>query len=157
MLERYTTGLVFAQLSAKQGITRYGREAELKLLAEFKQLLDYKTFHGVKAENLTHEQKRKAGNVINLIEEKINRGHTKENPVIKGRSCFNGRVQRGLYTKEETASPTVSQDAFFITSMIDAIEKRHVVFSDVKGAYLYAKNKGRDYHENYGKISRFIL
>ena len=55
MLERYTTGLVFAQLSAKQGITRYDREAELKLLAEFKQLLDYKTFHGVKAENLTHE------------------------------------------------------------------------------------------------------
>ena len=46
--------------------------------------------------------------MINLIEEKINRGHTPENPVLKGRSCFNGKVQRGLYTKEQTASPTVS-------------------------------------------------
>ena len=46
--------------------------------------------------------------MINLIEEKTNRGHTPENPVIKGRSVFNGRVQRGLYTKEETASSTVS-------------------------------------------------
>ena len=53
--------------------------------------------------------------MINLIEEKINRGHTPENPVIQARSCFNGRVQRGLYTKEETAAPTVSQDAFFIS------------------------------------------
>ena len=70
--------------------------------------MEYKTFHGVKAEDLSYEQKRKAGNMINLIEEMINRGHTKENTVIKGRSCFNGKVQRGFYTKEETASPTIS-------------------------------------------------
>jgi len=79
--------------------------------------------------------------MINLIEEKINRGHTDENPVLKGRSVFNGRVQRGLYTKEETASPTVSQDVFFLTSIIDAIEKRDIAITDVKGAYLNAKMK----------------
>ncbi len=77
--------------------------------------------------------------MINLIEEKVNRGHTPENPVIKGRSVFNGRVQRGLYTKEETASPTVSQDAFFLTSIIDAIEGRDKAITDIKGAYLNAK------------------
>ena len=38
--------------------------------------------------------------MINLIEEKINRGHTPDNPVIKGRSVFNGRVQQGLYTQK---------------------------------------------------------
>ena len=54
------------------------------------------------------EQKRRAAKQINLIKEKINRGHTPENPVIKGRSVYNGRVQRGLYEKENTASPTVS-------------------------------------------------
>jgi len=74
--------------------------------------MEYKTFHGRKASDLTYEQKKRAANMINLIEEKVNRGHTDENPVLKGRSVFNGRVQRGLYTKEETASPTVSQDAF---------------------------------------------
>ncbi len=66
--------------------------------------MEYKTFHGKKASDLTMIEKRKAANMINMIEEKINRGHSEENPVIKGRSVFNGRVQRGLYTKEETAS-----------------------------------------------------
>ena len=112
-IERYVTGHIFTQLSAKQGIRRYGRMAELKLLAEFKQLLEYKTFHGRNPKEFSFEQKKKAANMINLIEEKVNRGHTRDNPVIKGRSVFNGRVQRGLYSKEDTASPTISQDAFF--------------------------------------------
>ena len=88
--------------------------------------MEFKTFQGQKAEDLTYKKKKKkkkkkAENMINLIEKKINRGHTPENPVIKGSSIFNGRVQRDLYMKEETASPTVSKDAFFLTSIIDAI------------------------------------
>ena len=79
----------------KQGIKKYGREAELQLISEFKQLMKYKTFHSRKAEYLTYEQKKKAENMINMIEDNINRGHTSENPVIKGRSFFNGRVERG--------------------------------------------------------------
>jgi hypothetical protein len=142
LLERFTSGFVFAQMSAKQGIKKYGRQAELQLIAEFKQLMEYKTFHGRHAKDLTFEQRKGAANMINLIEEKINRGHTPENPVIKGRSVFNGRVQRGLYTKEETASPTVSQDAFFLTSIIDALEGRDKAITDIKGAYLNAKMKG---------------
>ena len=141
MLEKYTTGLVFAQMSARQGISKYKEEAERMLIKEFEQLLEYQTFHGVKASSLTHEQRRKAGNMINLIEEKLNRGHTPENPVLKGRSCFNGRVQRGLYTKEQTSSPTVSQDSFFLTCIIDAVEGRSKAITDIKGAYLNAKMK----------------
>ena len=82
---------------------------------------------------------KKAANIINLIEEKLNRGHTPENPVIRARTCYNGRVQRNLYTKEETASPTVSQDAFFITELIDAKEERDMAITGIKGAYLNAK------------------
>ena len=89
--------------------------------------------------------------MISIIEEKVNRGHTDDNPVIKGRSIFNGRVQRGLYTKEETASPTVSQDAFFLTSMVDAIEKRDTAFTDIKDAYLNAKMKGKVHMKIVGK------
>ena len=113
MLERYTTGFIFNQLSAKKGIELYGRKAELKLIEEFKQLLEYKTFHGMKASSLNKEQKKKASNMINIIEEMTNRGHTPENPAIKGRSVYNGRVQKAIHTKEETASLTVSQDACF--------------------------------------------
>ena len=62
MLEKYTTGLVFAQMSALKDINKCKDEAERMLIKEFEQLLEYKTFHGVKAS---------AGNIINLIEEKI--------------------------------------------------------------------------------------
>ena len=148
MLQRYVTGFIFAQMTARQGIAKYGREAEQKLMAEFMQLLEYKTFHGRKANELTKEQKRRAANMINIIEEKLNRGHTPENPVIRGRSVYNGRRQRGLYTKEQTASPTVSLDAFFITSLIDALERRDVAITDIKGAYLNAKM----IHEVFMKI-----
>jgi hypothetical protein len=146
LLERYTTGLAFAQMSAKQGIKKYDKEAELKLIAEFAQLLEYQVFHGVKADGpdgITMEEKKGAGDMINLIEEKINRGHTEEDPVLRARSVFNGKVQRGLYTKDQTASPTVDQDSLFMTCMVDAIEGRHKATSDVRGAYLNAKMKDR--------------
>ena len=47
-----------------------------------------------------------------------------------------------MYIKEETASPTLSQDAFFLTCIVDAIEERDKAITDVKAAYLNAKIKG---------------
>ena len=43
--------------------------------------------------------------------------------------------------KVETASPTVSQDAFFLMSIIDAIEGRDKAITNIKGDYLNAKMK----------------
>ncbi|CAJ1937210.1 unnamed protein product, partial [Cylindrotheca closterium] len=133
-------------MSAKQGIKKYDKEAELKLIAEFAQLLGFQVFHGVKADGpdgISFEEKRGAGDMINFIEEKINRGHTDENPVLRARSVFNGRVQRGIYTKDKTASPTVDQDSLFITCIVGAIEGRFKATSNVRGAYLNAKMKDR--------------
>jgi hypothetical protein len=48
-------------------------------------------------------------------------------------------VQRDLYTKEETSSPTISTDALTMSIMIDAMERRDVATADVAGAYLHAK------------------
>lgn len=45
-MEKFITGFIFGQMSATKGIKRYGKEAKIKILAEFKQLLAYKTFHG---------------------------------------------------------------------------------------------------------------
>ena len=89
--------------------------------------------------------------MINILEEKPNRGHIPENPVTKGRSVYNGWVQNGIYTKEETASPTVSQDAFFLTSIIDTVEGWKVAVTDIKGAYLNAKMKDEVYMKIIGK------
>ena len=86
--------------------------------------MECKTFHGIDTSTLTPEQKKGAANMISIIEEKTNIGHTSENLVIRGQSVFNVRVQKELYPKEETASPTVPQDAFFLTSIVDSIEGR---------------------------------
>jgi hypothetical protein len=68
MLETFTTGLLFAQMSANKGIKKYGKEAELKLMAEFEQLLEYKVFHGKYAHELSYEQKRGAGDMLSNVE-----------------------------------------------------------------------------------------
>ena len=61
--------------------------------------------------------------------------------MIRARTCFNGKVQRSLYSKEDTASPTVLLDAFFTTLLIDMKEERDLAITDIKGAYLNARMK----------------
>ena len=51
-------------------------------------------FNGRMAEELSQAQKKNAANMINFIEDKINRRHTDNNPVIKACSCYNGRMQQ---------------------------------------------------------------
>ena len=62
----------------------------------------------------------------------------KRNGVLKGRTCADGRSQKSLYGKSQTASPTVATDALFLTILVDAYEKRDVGTADVAGAYLKA-------------------
>lgn len=93
--------------------------------------MEYGTFHRWKADKLSQEQKKKEANNINLIK-KINLVHTSTNPAIRACSCYNGQVQRGIYTKEETAALTCSHDSFFIMSIKDAFDGHDVAVTDVK-------------------------
>ena len=58
--------------------------------------------------------------------------------MLKGRSCADGSTQRKEYEKAETASPTLGVEALFTLIMIVARERRHVITSDIAGAYLNA-------------------
>ena len=66
----------------KTGNKKYWKNAESKLIVEFAQPMEYKTFHGVDDSSLRTLEKQKSANMINVIKEKINRGHTDGNPVI---------------------------------------------------------------------------
>ena len=55
---------------------------------------------------------------------------------IKGRGCADGRGQREFISKDEASSPTVSLYAIILTAMVDAIEDRYVVTTDIPGAFL---------------------
>ena len=124
-------GFVFTQMSARAGIKKHGQVARDALTAEFAQL-DYKgAYEPIQAIDLTKTQQNNALRIINLIKEK-------RNGCLKGRSVADGRPCHMLYTKDETSSPTTTPESVFLTTLIDAVEERHVVVADVAGAYLNA-------------------
>ena len=112
LVYRYCTGVVFMQMSAKAGLRKHGVDTEKALMREFMQLMDMDVMDPQKANELTAKQKQEALGMLNMIKEK--RNHTPEVPDLKGRACVDGRPQKTRYTKEETASPTMSNDAFMI-------------------------------------------
>jgi len=131
LLCQYVTGLVFNQMSAKAGLKKHGERAWKALLKELRQLKDLDVFKAVHASSLTEKQKREALREITVLKEK--RDNT-----LKGRTCADGRSQRGRYPKEETASPTLSNDSAMLNLITAAIEGRDVAIADVAGAYLKA-------------------
>ena len=56
----------------------------------------------------------------------------------KARGCADGRKQRAWTNKEDASSPTISTEAVFLTSIIDALENRDVAIVDVPGAFMQA-------------------
>ncbi len=128
----YIFGFMMTQMTASQGIRKHGQKAVDALFSEFCQLDDRTVFDPIDATTLSHQQKKAALRAINLIKEK-------RSGVLKGRTCADGSVQRTMYMKEETASPTVSTDALMLSLMIDAFEHRDVATADVVGAYLNAE------------------
>ena len=124
-------GWVMTQMSMRAGLKKHGALAEEALLTEFLQLRDLDVYEMLDPTSLTAEQKRAALRALNILKEK-------RNGKLKGRTVADGRKQRSLYSKAETASPTVSTTALMLTIMIDAHERRDVATADIAGAYLKA-------------------
>jgi hypothetical protein len=120
-----------SSMSFREGLRRFGRDAELALMREYAQFDDLHVFEPIHASFLTHEQRRAALRAIELITEK-------RNGLLKGRTCVDGRPQRDHYDPHQTASPTIATDALMISFLIDAYEGRDVATADVAGAYLKA-------------------
>ncbi|KAI2499682.1 Reverse transcriptase (RNA-dependent DNA polymerase) [Fragilaria crotonensis] len=125
------TGYTLAQMSAKAGIRRFGKAAEAALMKEFAQMEDLTVYEPIHAIKLTKEQRKAALRVLSLIQQK-------RCGTIKSRTVADGRPQRALYDRSETASPTVSTDGLLLSIIIDAYESRDVAIADVAGAYLKA-------------------
>ena len=130
-IHKYIFGYIMNQMTAKAGIKKHGQAAVAALMSEFAQLEDLTVYEIVDAAKLTRRQRKMALRAINLIKEK-------RDGKIKGRTVADGRAQRGLYEKSQTASPTVATDALMLSIMIDAYEGRDVATADVAGAYLKA-------------------
>jgi Reverse transcriptase (RNA-dependent DNA polymerase) len=101
------------------------------ILKEFCQLHDKGVFEPHLAHTLSPTQRRGALCAVNLIKEK-------RSGEVKGRTCADGSVQKNLFDRADTTSPTVATDSLMYTLLIDAKERRDVATADVVGAYLNA-------------------
>jgi hypothetical protein len=118
-------------MSERAGLRKHGKAAEAALMTEFSQLENLDVYEPLDPTKLARKQKRAAIRALNMFKEK-------RDGTLKGRTCADGRSQRNLYVKSQTASLTVSTDALLLSIIIDAYEARDVGTADVVGAYLNA-------------------
>jgi len=130
-MKHMVLGKVLTQMTARAGIRLYGEVALQALMQEFVQLEDLGVFLAKSANELTREQKGEFLQAINLITKKRDGG-------IKGRTLADDSVQKDLYEKSQTGSPTVSTDALLISLIVNAQKQRDVALADVVAAYLKA-------------------
>ena len=119
----------FTQMSAAEGLKRYGDKAAEALVKEWKQLHDLEVFEGYEFNKLTTAQRASALRLVQLIKEK-------RCGKIKGRTCADGRKQRDTVDSADSTLPTVAIEALLLTLVIDAHEERHVATCDISGAFL---------------------
>jgi hypothetical protein len=127
----FNMAIACTQMTAREGLKRFGKDAEIALMREWQQLDKLEVYYGVFASSLTPLERRRALRLVQLIK-------LKKNGTLKGRTCADGRKQRAYIPADDASSPTVSNEALLLTCVTDAREHRKVVTADVPGAFLHA-------------------
>ena len=97
----------------KKGLEQFGKEGQKAVTKELQQLHDMVTYLPQDPKKLTRQDKQRAlQSLIFLTRKRCGR--------IKARACADGSKQRlnPHYKKDDAASPTVSNEAVFITAAI---------------------------------------
>ena len=98
-----------------------------------KQQHDRVVFRPKLIKELNNRERKRAMSTLMFIEQK--RNLDSEEIKLKGRSCANGSTQCSYMSKEETSSPTATQEGILITCAIDAKENREVATVDIPNAF----------------------
>ena len=114
-------------MSAKKGVSVYGKQALNAIITEYEQLENLSVFTPIHVKTLSPESRKGALQAINLIKEK-------RTGKLKGCTVADGRKQRSLYDKHEISSPALSRDGF----LGDAHENCHIAIADIDGTFLKA-------------------
>ena len=125
--------VMIQQFSLNKGLKRFGKQGEEAATKELTQIHDMDTFFPVDPSTLSRAERAAAlSSLMFLVEKRDGR--------IKARTVADGSKQKKQegYKKEDSASPTVSNEAVMITSAIEAHERRDVATIDVPNAYLHA-------------------
>ena len=114
-----------------KGLKKFGKSGEDAALKELTQLHTRLCFTPIDVDDMTAEEKRKAQPAIMLLSQK-------RDMTIKGRCVYKGSGTREWLSREDTTSPTVSQEGIMLTTTVDAKEGRDVMTADVPNAFIQA-------------------
>ena len=115
--------------SLNKGIKKFGQKGMDAATKEMKQLHNRTVFEGIKIQDMTPlERKRAMESLLFLVE--------KRDGKIKARTCANGSTQREYIEREDATSPTAATDAILITGVLDAKQHRDVMTNDVPNAFV---------------------
>ncbi len=138
-----------SELQITEQLAIFKTAGEDALKKELTQLHDMNVFIPVPVLHLSEEQKCKALSTVMFIKQKSDNR-------VKGQVCADGRKQHGEFSKEEAASPTVTNESVFMTGVIDAKERRDVATVDITGAYLHAVNNHDVHMILKGKLAELM-
>ena len=127
----FAFGVILQQYYIGAGLKRFQERGEKGVTKELAQMHNMAVFAPIMKSDLTIDEKKRAISSLMFLKEKRDK-------TVKGRFCADGRGQRGDWTRQETTSPTVSTESVFLTSVVDAHERRDVACYDIPGAFLHA-------------------
>jgi hypothetical protein len=134
----------------KKGLRQFGASGEKAVEIEIKQLHTLKVMYPVYKHKLTWEERKRVLEYLMFLKRK-------RTGQIKARGCADGRKQREYTTKEAAASPTVSNEAVFLTAAIEAKEQRDTAVVDIPGAFMQAPQDDEVVHVRLTGIMVDIL
>jgi hypothetical protein len=138
---------ISTQWSLKQGLKHFPKETKEATLSELMQLHNMKVFELVDRLILSKQDVLGTLNTLTFIKRK-------RCGRIKVRTCADGRLQRDLYQKWESSSPTVRMELVLYTSMLDAHEGRIVDVYNIPGAFLHANQTDLTYIRIIGDAAK---
>ena len=144
------------QYHINKGLKVFGEAGNKGVIKEIDQMLKRGAFGPILIQDLTEEERLKAFDSMMLLSEK-------EDGEVKGRFVGRGDQSQEFFTKEETASPTVSLDALEVTCTIDAKEGRDIMSTDVPNAFIQTftpklpKGEGRIIMKITGTMVKYVI
>jgi len=144
------TSTDYSQYSIKKGLKLFGDAGAEAVKKEMKQLHDLDVLKPRHKKSMTTLELKRALQYLMFLKRK-------KTGTIKARGCADGRPQRKYISKDETASPTVSTEALFITVVIDAFEGRYTVTVDLPGAFMLTNQPNIVHIRLTGAMVRLLI
>ena len=142
------------QFSLNVGLKKFGDEGKVAATKVLKQLHNRVTYVPMDASKMIKGQRKEAMRSQIFLTKKWD-GR------IKSQACADGYVEIRCpgYKKEDTALPTISTEAVFITGAIEVHEGRIVACFDILGAYLHTdcSKKGEKFILLEGQLSELVV